>query len=87
MIIGVTLFAGPNQGCGGVLNMTTGVITSLDHSGNGRYEPDLGCIWQIIVPENDNVRLRFDRFDLAPQGGAECIDQFDYLEVCWSNFS
>ncbi|KAI0233513.1 Cubilin [Lamellibrachia satsuma] len=72
---------GPNQGCGGVLNMTTGVITSLDHSGNGRYEPDLGCIWQIIVPENDNVRLRFDRFDLAPQGGAECIDQFDYLEV------
>ena len=75
------MFAGPTQGCGGVLNTTSGVISSLDHTGNGRYEPGLGCSWQIIVPQNHNVRLRFDRFDLAPQGGDACSNSFDYLEV------
>ena len=74
-------FAGPTQGCGGVFNMTSGAISSLDHSGNGHYEPGLTCSWQIIVPQNHNVRLRFDRFDLAPQGGDACSDSFDRLEV------
>ena len=78
---GVTIFVGPSQGCGGLLNTTSGVIKSLDHDGNGQYEPDLNCVWQIVVPPDHNVRLHFDQFDLAPQGGEGCLDLSDYLQV------
>ena len=75
--------AGELQGCGGLLNATDGRFGTIDASGNRRYEPNLDCAWQILVPDDKVVTLTFQTFDLE-SGSLSC--DYDYVEVVSSRF-
>lgn len=71
---------GPEQGCGGGLNDTSGEIASLDVDSNGMYEPDLDCAWMIFVNEPDKIiKITFISFDLQMPSNGTCDN--DYLEI------
>ncbi|PVD35988.1 hypothetical protein C0Q70_02958 [Pomacea canaliculata] len=61
---------GPQHGCGGFLNQTSGQIRSVDINGDGNYEDNLDCRWTIMVEPNKLARLTFSSFHLEP--GEEC---------------
>lgn len=52
--------------CGGIVNTST-VITSirLNNSTEG-YPSDVRCLWNITAPQNQNIIIRFEEFDLEP---------------------
>ncbi len=70
------IYTGPRQGCGGLIQATSGTIGSVDADSNGEYEPELDCTWQISVPTDQVVRLTFNTFALE---GGDC--DYDYVEV------
>ena len=73
--------SGALQGCGGLLNSTSGRFGTIDATGNGNYERGLDCQWQILVPDGQVVTLTFESLDIesAPPIFGRCF--FDYVEV------
>ncbi|XP_070174131.1 cubilin-like [Littorina saxatilis] len=69
---------GPQNGCGGVVNRTSGVIRSFDADGDGSYENGLDCYWTIFVSQNKIVYLNVTDLDIE-NGGLSCI--YDYVAV------
>jgi hypothetical protein len=65
------------QGCGGVINQTSGTIQSLDYDGDGQYENSLDCRWTKMAAANSIIVLNFTAFNLEP--GDSC--PYDYVEV------
>ena len=74
-------FLGPLQGCGGLLRSTSGSFASLDADGNGYYEPELDCTWQIVAPQGQVISLTFNSFNLEVDQNCD----YDYIEVMPSN--
>ena len=76
-----TFFAGPRQGCGGILQGPTGQFESVNSTGSGRkYAPGLNCTWQIMADEGKVIKLEFiPPFELEDQSDDKCT--FDFLEV------
>ena len=76
------LFPGALQGCGGLLNSTSGRFGTIDATGNGNYEPGLDCQWQILVPDGQVATLTFESLDIerTPSIFENCL--FDHVEVC-----
>ncbi|KAG2458577.1 CUBN protein, partial [Polypterus senegalus] len=70
---------GPQQGCGGFLNASTGSFSSPDINSDGKYEINLDCLWSIMVQPNKLVNLSFTQFDLEGTSGGNC--QYDYLKL------
>ncbi|XP_061569576.1 cubilin-like [Cololabis saira] len=68
---------GPAQGCGGYLSMPMGMLGSPDPNHDGRYEPNMNCIWTIETPVNRVVNLTFSSFDL--ETSSSC--RYDYIKV------
>jgi hypothetical protein len=66
---------GEAQGCGGVLNSTTGRITT----GDGEYEPNLDCRWRIIVGDNKIVKLTIEGMEI--ESHSTCY--YDFVQVCF----
>ena len=60
-----------------MFNTSSGMFGSLDADGNGMYEPNLNCAWQIIVPMGKVVFLQFLSFNL--EDAYNC--HYDYVEV------
>ncbi|KAK2147338.1 hypothetical protein LSH36_558g01028 [Paralvinella palmiformis] len=69
---------GPDQGCGGLLNSSTGSFHSIDSNHDNLYEPNLMCVWQIVVPEDQLIKLHFDHFQLESR--PNCLE-YDYLQI------
>ncbi|KAJ8306830.1 hypothetical protein KUTeg_014914, partial [Tegillarca granosa] len=67
---------GPRQGCGGVLNGTSGRFSSVDGDGDGLYENNLNCKWIIFVGDNKLVRLTIEDMEIE-----EAACRFDYIKV------
>ncbi|XP_061178089.1 cubilin-like [Saccostrea echinata] len=67
---------GERQGCGGILNSTSGRFGSVDIDRNGVYEAQ-NCKWTIIVGDNKIVNLRFESMDLEEV--RDC--RYDYVLV------
>ncbi|XP_052697133.1 cubilin-like isoform X2 [Crassostrea angulata] len=67
---------GERQGCGGVLNSTSGRFGSVDMDRDGVYEPQ-NCKWTIIVGDNKVVQLQFEGFDLEDHFNC----RYDYVAV------
>jgi cubilin len=74
---------GPQQGCGGLFNLTDGskTITSLDVDGDGSYEPELNCQWTVVAPPGKVVKLRFTRFQLEMRQNDTHRECWDYVEI------
>merc|ERR1719305_1840056 len=74
----VTRFTyGANQGCGGLVNVTTGrrEISSIDIDGNGKYQPDLNCHWTILGDDFNIIKLRFTSFNLEIRDNGTSFSQ------------
>ncbi|XP_076437271.1 cubilin-like isoform X2 [Babylonia areolata] len=69
---------GPRQGCGGVINQTSGVLRSFDANGDGRYENDLTCQWTFFAAEGKVIAFNFTGLDLE-RGGPRCV--FDSVSI------
>ncbi|RWS30688.1 cubilin-like protein [Leptotrombidium deliense] len=67
---------GEKQGCGGLLQNSSGVIAFPRDSG-GTYASDLDCVWIIMTDENTVVNISFDMLDI--ENSTKC--SFDYLEI------
>ena len=74
-------YIGPQSGCGGVLNATSGQLQSVDADANGQYENNLDCRWTIIGASNKVIRFSVQGLDIEPN--ANCI--YDYLRVSLQN--
>ena len=74
---------GPDQGCGGLVNLTEGrrTITSLDLDNDGNYEPELNCQWTVVAPAGKVVKLRVTQFDLEVRQNDTHQECWDYLEI------
>ncbi|XP_015810319.3 cubilin [Nothobranchius furzeri] len=68
---------GPAQGCGGYLSMPMGMFGSPDPNLDGRYEPNMNCVWTIEMPVNKAINLTFESFDL--ETSSTCA--YDYIKV------
>ncbi|KAJ6656062.1 hypothetical protein lerEdw1_004468 [Lerista edwardsae] len=65
--------------CGGVLIGTSGKFTTPYHPGH--YPPSVDCQWDIEVPRDKNVKVRFNEFFLVEEGGDITSCPKDYVEV------
>ncbi|XP_013388746.1 cubilin-like [Lingula anatina] len=63
--------------CGGFLNGTQGRFGSFDIDGDGLYEDNLNCVWQIVGQDNKVLNLTFEPMDIE----ADNTCDYDYLEV------
>ena len=63
--------------CNGRLTDTTGEFSSVDRDGNGRYDPNLNCSWDIIAEEDEALQLKIISMDI--EKSARCAK--DYLKV------
>jgi cubilin len=71
---------GPAHGCGGTVRIDAGMnatIRSPDIDGDGVYDDELDCVWQIDVPENYVAHVQFMELQLEV-GPTSCVD---YLEI------
>ncbi|KAK3105916.1 hypothetical protein FSP39_008473 [Pinctada imbricata] len=68
---------GVNQGCGGVLNSTSGTLKAVDIDNDGEYENALDCKWVIIVGDNQVVRFIVTGMDI--EAHSRCM--YDYLLI------
>ncbi|XP_069122184.1 cubilin-like [Argopecten irradians] len=68
---------GVNQGCGGVLNTTSGSFGSIDTDGDGQYENSQNCVWTIIVESNQLVVLNIPIIGIETQS----ICYFDGINI------
>ncbi len=75
---------GPAQGCGGILQTSSGTITSLDIDNNNVYENNLDCRYYLAVEANKIVQMNFTGgFDVETSPSGDC--SYDYVEVCGTN--
>lgn len=66
-----------NGKCGGMLTQPSGNISSYDGNHDGLYDNNQNCVWTIIAPEDNVIRLEFlGDFELE---SSECY--FDYVKV------
>ncbi|KAG8434724.1 hypothetical protein GDO86_012901 [Hymenochirus boettgeri] len=65
--------------CGGNIKDSNGNITSPYFPAH--YPPNRDCIWQIEVPNNKHVKLRFNLFYVADPGAPANQCTKDYVEV------
>ncbi|XP_069470237.1 suppressor of tumorigenicity 14 protein [Ambystoma mexicanum] len=65
--------------CGGTFKEVNGNISSPYYPGH--YPPDFDCTWDIQVPNNKNVKVRFNFFYLVEPGTALGSCTKDYVEV------
>ncbi|KAM3830380.1 suppressor of tumorigenicity 14 protein isoform 3-T3 [Vipera latastei] len=65
--------------CGGVLKGISGKFTTPYYPAH--YPPDLDCVWNIEVPENKNVKIRFNEFYLEDPGDSSDSCRKDYVEI------
>ncbi|XP_066579431.1 cubilin [Amia ocellicauda] len=70
---------GPEQGCGGYLTSSSGTLSSPDSNNDGKYESNMDCLWNIVMPPNKLVNLTFTGFHLEPPLGPFC--RYDYVKV------
>ncbi|CAG2171053.1 unnamed protein product [Oppiella nova] len=61
--------------CGGEINAEEGTLQSPNYPED--YRPNKECIWKITVPENFQVALKFQSFEI--ENHDNCV--YDYLEV------
>ncbi|CAG2110474.1 unnamed protein product [Medioppia subpectinata] len=61
--------------CGGDINAEEGTLQSPNYPED--YRPNKECIWKITVPENFQVALKFQSFEI--ENHDNCV--YDYLEV------
>jgi len=61
--------------CGGDLDMETGQLESPNFPED--YQPNKECIWKIQVPEDFQVALKFQSFEI--ENHDNCV--YDYLEI------
>ncbi|KAL8607578.1 hypothetical protein ACOMHN_003497 [Nucella lapillus] len=61
--------------CGGILDSPQGVLTSPNYPNN--YDHDDFCVWKIVAPEGQRIRLQFTDFSL--ENHVNC--RWDYLEL------
>ncbi|CAG0918336.1 unnamed protein product [Notodromas monacha] len=83
---GVVSFTyGPSKGCGGKFNVTSSGVSfgSPDVDNNGKYEPDLDCIWYFrAIDSNKVLRLTFSSvFDIQALELNSRPCGYDFLEV------
>lgn len=57
--------------------MPMGMLGSPDSNLDGRYEPNMDCLWTIEMPVNKAINLTFTSFDL--ESATNC--RFDYVKV------
>lgn len=65
--------------CGGSLRDANGNISTPDYPGH--YPPDFDCTWDIQVPINKNVKVRFNLFYLAEPGVPLDTCTKDFVEI------
>lgn len=66
-----------NQGCGGLLNSTSGTFSSPDIDGDGSYDSGLECVWQLVVSPDKVLQLSIP--NMVVEYANDCI--YDFLEV------
>ncbi|XP_070622001.1 suppressor of tumorigenicity 14 protein [Erythrolamprus reginae] len=64
--------------CGGVLRGLSGNFTTPYYP--AYYPPNLDCVWNIEVPKDKNVKIRFNEFHLADPGVSNSCPK-DYVEI------
>ena len=70
--------SGAFQGCGGYLLTPTGSFGSVDGDGDGLYENNLDCRWNIFGGDNKVIQLTIQPgMDLEQE--ASC--RYDFLKV------
>lgn len=57
--------------------MPMGMFGSPDPNLDGRYEPNMDCLWTIEMPVNKAINLTFTSFDLE----STTVCRFDYVNV------
>ncbi|XP_054853599.1 suppressor of tumorigenicity 14 protein isoform X2 [Eublepharis macularius] len=67
------------KSCGGTLRGTSGNFTTPYFPGH--YPPRMNCTWNIEVPTDRNVKVRFHNFFLAEPGVSIDSCTKDYVEV------
>ncbi|XP_076968540.1 suppressor of tumorigenicity 14 protein isoform X2 [Tamandua tetradactyla] len=65
--------------CGGYFRQAQGTFSSPYHPGH--YPPNINCTWNIEVPDNRNVKVRFKSFYLAEPDVALGTCTKDYVEI------
>ncbi|KAL0627175.1 Suppressor of tumorigenicity 14 protein [Plecturocebus cupreus] len=65
--------------CGGHLRETHGTFTSPYYPGH--YPPNMDCTWNIEVPNNKHVKVRFKVFYLLEPGAPVGTCPKDYVEI------
>ncbi|XP_035120984.2 suppressor of tumorigenicity 14 protein isoform X1 [Callithrix jacchus] len=65
--------------CGGHLRETHGTFTSPYYPGH--YPPNMDCTWNIEVPNNKHVKVRFEVFYLLEPGTPVGTCPKDYVEI------
>ncbi|KAM4028087.1 cubilin isoform 1-T1 [Anomaloglossus baeobatrachus] len=70
---------GPGQGCGGYLTDATGRFGSPDSNGDGKYDKNLHCVWNIVAPINKQITLTFSSFVLEAHFLGTC--RYDFVKI------
>ncbi|XP_013921185.1 PREDICTED: suppressor of tumorigenicity 14 protein-like [Thamnophis sirtalis] len=65
--------------CGGVLKGISGNFTTPYYP--AYYPPNLDCVWNIEVPGDKNVKIRFNEFHLEDPGDSSNSCPKDYVEI------
>ncbi|XP_029428652.1 suppressor of tumorigenicity 14 protein isoform X2 [Rhinatrema bivittatum] len=65
--------------CGGTFRNASGIITTPYYPAH--YPPDIDCIWDIQVPSDKNVKIRFNMFYIAEPGVSVSSCTKDYVEI------
>ncbi|XP_053547477.1 suppressor of tumorigenicity 14 protein [Bombina bombina] len=63
--------------CGGYLRDSNGIITTPHYPAH--YPPNIECTWDIQVPGDKYVKVRFNMFYLGDQKDNACLN--DYVEI------
>ena len=77
----VRFTSGPNQGCGGLLNLTTGSGNVQLRAPDAALSPvsnggELDCQWTVLAPPTKVVRLQFTQLEMSDSGCSE-----DFIEA------
>ncbi|XP_062994966.1 suppressor of tumorigenicity 14 protein [Elgaria multicarinata webbii] len=67
------------KACGGFLTGTSGKFSSPYYPGH--YPADMDCIWNIQVPKENNVKVRFNEFFLVEDGVPVGSCTKDYVKI------
>ena len=68
-----------NQTCGGELSGVNHYFSPLDCDGDGKYDFNLECFWNITVENHQKVRLIISGIHIQEGEEYACVN--DYLQV------